>query len=174
MTPLQSQIVSGHGRGFGKTSALSMANPPKSPSTRRRRSWPLRFWSIGYERRSCGRTVPPTARNLHNPFIFDILARSIGVDGKEKKILKRALLDRGSDVNLVSAGTYEDIGTILKPSRHDIHTLAGTTSIVGETIVGWSFMSAEPTKVLTSLHRDKFYVLGHTENAAFDIILGHQ
>ncbi|KPI40577.1 uncharacterized protein AB675_7621 [Cyphellophora attinorum] len=110
----------------------------------------------------------------HNRFVFDVIARSVDINGKEKKVLKRALLDTGSDLNLISASAFDGLMMNFSPFRKDIHTLAGRTAIAGHTRIAWSTIGSSPPNSSAKLHWDRFYVLASTENAAFDMILGHE
>lgn len=103
-----------------------------------------------------------------NPFVFDINVRT----GTGQKTMKRVLLDTGSDLNLISNSVHREIGSTLNRKKHSVRSLAGQSSIVGETTLSWNFITSSP-QTTSPPQVDVFFVLARTESTSFDCILGH-
>lgn len=105
-----------------------------------------------------------------NPFVFDINIRT----STGEKVMKRILLDTGSDLNLISTSAYEDVNSPIRRTQHSVRSLAGQTSIVGETTLSWVFLvSSDSDPMEIPPQAESFSVLASGEAAAFDCILGH-
>lgn len=105
-----------------------------------------------------------------NPFVFDINIRT----STGQKVMKRILLDTGSDLNLISTSAYQDVLCPIRRTQHSVRSLAGQTSIVGETTLSWVFLvSSDLDSVEIPPQAESFSVLASAESAAFDCILGH-
>lgn len=123
----------------------------------------------------------PLFCNLHttedilspNPFVFDInIHLDQRADGQSRKVLKRVLLDTGSDLNLISAPAHADLKTSTRSSRHSVRSVAGESSVVGETHLQWSFISSKSgLNSKPALFSDVFFVLSRREAPLFDCIL---
>lgn len=46
--------------------------------------------------------------------------------------MQRALLDTGSDINIISASAFRELQGILAPSEHAVCTLGGVTALIGQ------------------------------------------
>jgi hypothetical protein len=103
-----------------------------------------------------------------NHFAFNIKVKT----GDGKSVMKRVLLDTGSDLNLISHNAYCDLGSNLQRRRCSVRSLAGKASIIGKTQLIWNFLLTPP-QTRSRQHDDEFFVLARTEAAAFDCILGH-
>lgn len=86
--------------------------------------------------------------------------------------MKRILLDTGSDLNLISNTAYREVNSPIRRTQHSVRSLAGQTSIIGETALSWVFLVSK-NLVEIPPQRDNFSVLASAEPAAFDCILGH-
>ena len=109
-----------------------------------------------------------------NPFVFDVNIRvQDASSGHLRKIMKRILLDTGSDLNLISGPAHSDLKTHLRPQKCHVRSVAGQSSIVGETRLDWTFIRANPRNETTSnIFSDTFFVLSKKETPLFDCILG--
>ena len=109
-----------------------------------------------------------------NPFVFDINIRlSGGQHGQSRKVMKRVLLDTGSDLNLVSATAYADLRTRIKPHKRVIQSVAGESSVIGETKLVWTFLQPSGcSDEKPAIFSEDFFVLSKRENPLFDCILG--
>jgi hypothetical protein len=109
-----------------------------------------------------------------NPFVFDINIRlQRGSNGQLQKIMKRVLIDTGSDLNLISAAAHADLETQLRPQKRIIRSVAGQSAVVGETNLSWTFLNSTNTGHSSqSVFSDDFFVLSEQESTLFDCILG--
>ena len=110
-----------------------------------------------------------------NPFVFDINIRVPEASGKTRKVMKRVLLDTGSDLNLISAPAQSDIKTRVRPQKCHVRSVSGQSSIVGETRMEWTFIRSNVSNTSSaSVFNDTFFVLSKKEVPLFDCILGRQ
>lgn len=109
-----------------------------------------------------------------NPFVFDINIRVQDVSsGKLRKVMKRVLLDTGSDLNLLSAPTHTDLNTRVRPQRCHVRSVGGQSAIVGETQLDWTFIRSNSAKNSDgAVFSDTFFILSRKETPLFDCILG--
>jgi hypothetical protein len=115
----------------------------------------------------CTQTKAPSIQCPINPFVFDINLRT----SSGGKVMKRVLLDTGSDLNLISDTAFRDLNLQLRLQSEAVRSLAGASSIAGETTLRWSFLDAPPFS--KSDFQDNFSVLASSEAPVFDCLLGH-
>ena len=108
-----------------------------------------------------------------NPFVFDINICVPEASGKIRKVMKRVLLDTGSDLNLISAPAHSDLKTRIRPQKCHIRSVSGQSSIVGETRMEWTFIRSNVSNSSSAtVFNDTFFVLSKKELPLFDCILG--
>lgn len=144
-----------------------------STKTRGIPSFHRRSGETSYSRRPRKPAIPaqepiPLLLGFPNPFTFDVNISTYSGD----RVMKRVLLDTGSDLNLISNTAYQDLGTQLDPISSTVQSLAGDCPIVGQTVLTWAFISV--SRSLKTLQHDDFFVLASSERTAFDCILGHR
>ena len=130
-----SQLLQSPGRGTSSakaeeafspasTTPSSIASPQGVPRsglriTGKPRSSKARFRTISHRQSTRARSEKVFC-GLHSmcltaachPFVFDINIRvQDGSSGRPRKVMKRVLLDTGSDLNLISAPAHADLGT---------------------------------------------------------------
>ena len=113
----------------------------------------------------------------HNRFIFDINVHiPVGGTGEStEKMPKRILLDTGADINLISHGAFCDLRAPMVGSPVSIHSLAGRTSIEGQTHLSFNFLSSTAaTTARPRTYVEDFFVISPSEKTLFDCILGHK
>jgi hypothetical protein len=123
----------------------------------------------------CCNTYSLSSTQNSHPFIFDINVQVAKCgSGVPRKIMKRVLLDTGSDLNLISAAAHADLGTKIIPEECCVHSVAGESQIVGSTHLRWNFIPSESQKRSDAkTFSDVFHVLSKHETPSFDCILGH-
>ena len=90
-----------------------------------------------------------------------------------RRVMKRVLLDTGSDLNLISSAAHSSLRTPIRRKECKVQSVAGQSSIVGQTHLSWTFLCSDDADA-TSLpvFSDMFSVLSSTESPLFDCILG--
>lgn len=155
-------------------------NPPmnwrrRSKSLSTRKTYRKReTWSKLFDHRESGppRCVPASStKHMSNPFLFDINICVPDDTGGQRKVMKRVLVDSGSDLNLISHDALRSLESPARPLQRSVQSLAGTSAIVGEASLTWTFLLIRPRA--PSTHSDRFYVLAKSEHARFDCILSH-
>jgi hypothetical protein len=148
---------------------LRCRQDPKSQSPSRLES---RLKSISNP--GCNTYSLSSTQNSH-PFIFDInIHLTKAGSGVPRKIMKRVLLDTGSDLNLISAAAHADLRTKIIPEKCCVHSVSGESQIVGSTRLRWNFISSDPhERSKPTGFSAVFHVLSKHETPSFDCILGH-
>lgn len=121
----------------------------------------------------CNTYTIPYVHGPH-PFVFDINVRTARTGSEmSQKVMKRVLLDTGSDLNLISASAHADLKTVVKASKCCIRSVAGESAVVGKTRLEWTFIAGEARERSKRLvFSDDFHVLSRKEVPLFDCILG--
>ncbi len=129
--------------------------------------------TANFERFFCGTHSTALAPACH-PFVFDINIRVLDTfSGRLRKVMKRVLLDTGSDLNLISAPAHADLRTDIRPQKHRVRSIGGQSAVVGETKLDWTFIRSRSAKEINNcVFSDSFFVLSKEETPLFDCILG--
>lgn len=111
---------------------------------------------------------------VRHPFVFDINIRmQHGRCGRLRRVMKRVLLDTGSDLSLISSAAHADLRTPIQRQKCKVQSVAGQSSIIGQTQLSWTFLrSCDPDATSLADFSDVFFVLSSTESPLFDCILG--